>query len=155
MQSYRIAAVALTLAVILNCAESGPVRSIALVAQRASKIPRSIRAPFRNTEMMTARGFGKRSSLVMPGKQHDLDWNYGKRETKFFDDAANDVNDNFEQALSEQPSESFPIDWVANELTTNTGLLKAILYRFVDDNKDGYLSAHEFLKRPNDSNNIY
>lgn len=32
-----------------------------LLAARAAKIPRSIRAPFRNTEMMTARGFGKRS----------------------------------------------------------------------------------------------
>lgn len=43
----------------------GPARSLGLAAARsASKIPRSIRAPFRNTEMMTARGFGKRSQLI-------------------------------------------------------------------------------------------
>lgn len=39
----------------------GPARSFALVAARAAKIPRSIRAPFTNPQMMTARGFGKRS----------------------------------------------------------------------------------------------
>lgn len=42
----------------------GPARSLAMAAVRASKIPRSIRAPFRNTEMMTARGFGKRNQIT-------------------------------------------------------------------------------------------
>lgn len=42
--------------------DGGPVRSFAtVIASRTAKIPRAIRAPFRNNEMMTARGFGKRS----------------------------------------------------------------------------------------------
>lgn len=40
----------------------GPVRTS---ASRVMKIPRAIRAPFRNNEMMTARGFGKRSHQTM------------------------------------------------------------------------------------------
>lgn len=39
----------------------GPARSLASVVAARAKIPRAIRAPFRNNEMMTARGFGKRS----------------------------------------------------------------------------------------------
>lgn len=42
---------------------AGPARSFAMAAARASKIPRSIRAPFRNSETMVARGFGKRSQM--------------------------------------------------------------------------------------------
>lgn len=43
----------------------GPARSLASVmAARTAKIPRAIRAPFRNSEMMTARGFGKRSQMI-------------------------------------------------------------------------------------------
>lgn len=52
-----------------SCIYGGPVRSLAaVVAARAAKIPRSIRAPFRNTEMMTARGFGKRSQQIVKFK---------------------------------------------------------------------------------------
>lgn len=44
----------------------GPARSLASVmAARTVKIPRAIRAPFRNNEMMTARGFGKRSQQMI------------------------------------------------------------------------------------------
>lgn len=44
----------------------GPARSLASVmnSARTAKIPRAIRAPFRNSEMMTARGFGKRSQMI-------------------------------------------------------------------------------------------
>lgn len=64
MTNYRVILFAAIVAIIIcqTCIEAGPPRSFAsLVASRAAKIPRSIRAPFRNTEMMTARGFGKRS----------------------------------------------------------------------------------------------
>lgn len=44
---------------------AGPASSLAMaIAARDAKIPRSIRAPFKNTEIMTARGFGKRSESV-------------------------------------------------------------------------------------------
>lgn len=45
------------------------------VAARTAKIPRSIRAPFRNNEIMTARGFGKRSQQIFgnqDGKQKTI-----------------------------------------------------------------------------------
>lgn len=51
----------------------GPARSLASVmAARTAKIPRAIRAPFRNSEMMTARGFGKRSQQMMKFKDGKL-----------------------------------------------------------------------------------
>lgn len=62
MSGYRLfVLLAVSTTILCHCAYAGPVRSLALAASRAAKIPRSIRAPFRNTEMMTARGFGKRS----------------------------------------------------------------------------------------------
>lgn len=72
MSSYRLFfLIAVTAAIICqSCTYGGPARSLAsVVASRAAKIPRSIRAPFRNTEMMTARGFGKRSQ--QSGKYKD------------------------------------------------------------------------------------
>lgn len=53
---------------LLSC-HAGPASQIALAAARASKIPRSIRASFRNPEIGVARGFGKRA---------------GFKESKFF-----------------------------------------------------------------------
>lgn len=56
--------VAITGTLLCNfIAVAGPARSFAMVASRASKIPRSIRAPFRNNEISISRGFGKRSQM--------------------------------------------------------------------------------------------
>ena len=61
-----LAVIAAILSVTVVC--GGPARTS---ASRAVKIPRAIRAPFRNNEMMTARGFGKRShSVFKDGKFH-------------------------------------------------------------------------------------
>lgn len=53
---------------------SSPARAMGYSSlSRDAKIPRTIRAPFRNREMMTARGFGKRSQL--PAKTYkDGEW---------------------------------------------------------------------------------
>lgn len=57
----------------VKSAYGGPARSFAsVVAARAIKIPRSIRAPFRNNEMMTARGFGKRSQQLIKMKNSNV-----------------------------------------------------------------------------------
>lgn len=67
MSTYRLLFVMTICAAIIcqSCTYGGPARSFAsIVAARSAKIPRSIRAPFRNTEMMTARGFGKRSQGI-------------------------------------------------------------------------------------------
>lgn len=47
--------------ILLHTCHAGPAGQIALAAARASKVPRSIRASFRNPEIGVARGFGKRS----------------------------------------------------------------------------------------------
>ncbi|XP_055705476.1 allatotropins-like [Phlebotomus papatasi] len=131
-------------AVFLHTSHCGPARSIGLMAARAAKIPRSIRAPFRNTEMMTARGFGKRAQMIKI-KDDSAPWNYGKRETHFLDEMTPENTDPFEQIVSDNSIESFPIDWFVNELVNNPILAKSILRRFVDTDKDGILTAHELL----------
>ncbi|XP_059622639.1 allatotropins-like isoform X2 [Phlebotomus argentipes] len=128
-------------AVFLHSSHCGPARSIALAASRAAKIPRSIRAPFRNTEMMTARGFGKRAQMI---KLKEVPWGYGKRETHFLDEMVEN-QDPFEQIVTDNSIESFPIDWFVNEMVNNPILTKSILRRFVDTDKDGILTAHELL----------
>lgn len=66
----RVIFASLVLAILfLQEALAGPAHSLAMaMAARAAKIPRTIRAPFRNTEMMTARGFGKRSQELYPSE---------------------------------------------------------------------------------------
>ncbi|KAG4065289.1 hypothetical protein HA402_012731 [Bradysia odoriphaga] len=156
MSGYRLFfLLAVSTTILCQCTYAGPVRSLALAAARAAKIPRSIRTPFRNTEMMTARGFGKRSQT---SKFKDGDWNYGKRETKFMDEFGVD-GDALDQIFNEQSSESFPIEWIANEMASNPMLAHTILHRFVDSNKDGLLSSHELLggigQSSSDSNDVY
>lgn len=76
MSNYRVVcALALVIALLsLTSVYGGPARSLAsVVAARAAKIPRSIRAPFRNNEMMTARGFGKRSQQFIKFKDGKCD----------------------------------------------------------------------------------
>ncbi|XP_035793846.1 allatotropins-like [Anopheles albimanus] len=164
-----------------QASEAGPARQLAsLAAARASKIPRSIRAPFRNSEMMTARGFGKRrapigvnyggaagGASVLHGLSHgrtgtdgDLElaggWIDEKHELgRLIEDMAG-----LDQTLSssaaaaasdpmslggEQETTSFPLDWFANEMSTNPVLARSILQRFVDTNRDGLLEAAELL----------
>lgn len=75
MSNTRVLLFVAIVAVIIcqTCIDAGPARSFAaVIAARGAKIPRSIRAPFRNTEMMTARGFGKRSRA--PGKLENCKW---------------------------------------------------------------------------------
>lgn len=68
MSNCRVLCMLAVLTVILSISVvyGGPVRT---GASRAVKIPRAIRAPFRNNEMMTARGFGKRSHQVINIKE--------------------------------------------------------------------------------------
>lgn len=53
--------------------------------------------------------------------------------------------DPVEQMLNESTLESFPIDWLVDELVSSPVLAKALLSRFVDTNKDGILSSQELL----------
>lgn len=58
---YQVLLLAIFSTLLLTC-YAGPAGQIALAAARASKIPRAIRASFRNPEIGVARGFGKRAS---------------------------------------------------------------------------------------------
>lgn len=53
--------------------------------------------------------------------------------------------DPVEQMVSESSLESFPIDWLVDELVSSPVLTRAMLSRFVDVNKDGILSSQELL----------
>lgn len=58
---YNLITLGLLSTILLHTCHAGPAGQIALAAARASKVPRSIRASFRNPELGVARGFGKRS----------------------------------------------------------------------------------------------
>lgn len=115
MSACKLLFVVVLSCVLLCChtSNAGPARQLASLAVRASKIPRSIRAPFRNSEMMTARGFGKRrvpiganvgGSSGNSGTTDEAPWVYDKRETaKLFEQLAGDNNaDPGQQIVGEQ-----------------------------------------------------
>ncbi|XP_058830368.1 allatotropins-like [Topomyia yanbarensis] len=158
MEVMKMSACKLLFAVVISCillcchtSNAGPARQLANLAVRASKIPRSIRAPFRNSEMMTARGFGKRRVPIgdnvgsgSSGTADDAPWSYDKREArKLFEQLVGETGDSVQQMIGEQ--ESFPLDWFANEMTSNPALARTILQRFVDTNKDGLLTMNELI----------
>uniref|UniRef100_A0A182SPZ8 Allatotropin n=1 Tax=Anopheles maculatus TaxID=74869 RepID=A0A182SPZ8_9DIPT len=159
------------LATVMLCcqtSEAGPARQLASLAARASKIPRSIRAPFRNSEMMTARGFGKRRAPIgvsfgsgrpshhtlSPGDGESVTWAEEKHDIgKLMEDLAS-LDQNDPQQQQQQQSQqliigdqenSFPLEWFANEMSTNPTLAKSILQRFVDTNRDGLLETNELM----------
>ncbi|XP_052902143.1 allatotropins-like [Anopheles moucheti] len=149
-----------------HTSEAGPARQLASLAARASKIPRSIRAPFRNSEMMTARGFGKRRAPIgvnfgsgraahhtlSPGDGETVTWAEEKHDIgKLMEDLASlDQSDPQQQQQPQQlivgeQENSFPLEWFANEMSTNPTLAKSILQRFVDTNRDGLLETNELM----------
>ncbi|XP_055529833.1 allatotropins-like [Wyeomyia smithii] len=170
MEVIKMSACKLLFVVVLSCvllcchtSNAGPARQLASLAVRASKIPRSIRAPFRNSEMMTARGFGKRrvpiganvgGSSGNSGATDEAPWVHDKRETiKLFEQLAADNNaDPGTQIAGEQ--ESFPLEWFANEMSTNPTLARTILQHFVDSNKDGLLTSNELISL-SDGNDMF
>lgn len=99
MAGYRIFFLIVLSTTVLCCHTSdagSPRQLVSLTAGRSpSKIPRSIRAPFRNTEMMTARGFGKRGN----GIQYPMGLNV--KDSKLF---SFDNNNNKKFLLSEMPN---------------------------------------------------
>lgn len=158
-----------------HTSSAGPARQLASLAARASKIPRSIRAPFRNSEMMTARGFGKRrvpiganvgggssgsGTAVVKHVADETPWGYEKREAgKLIEELVADGVDTMQMAGAGE-QESFPLDWFASEMATNPALARTILQRFVDTNRDGILTTSELISTPaaatgSDSNDLF
>lgn len=63
------------------------------------------------------------------------------------------------QMVSESGLESFPVDWLVDELISSPVLTRAFLSRFVDRNRDGVLTGDELLAHShqlerNDNNNF-
>uniref|UniRef100_A0A182WD61 Allatotropin n=1 Tax=Anopheles minimus TaxID=112268 RepID=A0A182WD61_9DIPT len=167
MSIYKLLLFVALSTVMLCCqtSEAGPARQLASLAARASKIPRSIRAPFRNSEMMTARGFGKRRAPIgvsfgsgrpghhtlSPGDGETATWVEEKHDIgKLMEDLANlDQSDPQQQQPQQlivgEQENSFPLEWFANEMSTNPTLAKSILQRFVDTNRDGLLETNELM----------
>ncbi|XP_050675271.1 allatotropin-like isoform X6 [Leptidea sinapis] len=150
---------AVMVAVCLCLAEAAPVGRLT-----RSKQQRPTRG-FKNVEMMTARGFGKRArtehesrKTFKPRCMHLMTAkDFGKRSDN------NDVNDevygmdNFWESLEgtqekdgqetdEKPVESIPMDWFVNEMLNNPDFARSVVRKFVDQNQDGILSADELLR---------
>ncbi|XP_053671558.1 allatotropins-like [Anopheles nili] len=153
---YKLMLFVVLSAVMLCCqtSEAGPARQLASLAARASKIPRSIRAPFRNSEMMTARGFGKRRAPIGVSfgsgrpSHHTVSVVDGEQAEfgKLMEDLAGfEQNDPQQQQIAGEQENSFPLEWFANEMSTNPTLAKSILQRFVDTNRDGLLETSELM----------
>lgn len=68
MAVYQLITFTIFSALLLASCYAGPAGQMALAAARASKIPRAIRASFRNPEIGVARGFGKRASPLRESK---------------------------------------------------------------------------------------
>lgn len=65
MNCHRIILASLVMVMVVQKISAGPASTLALTIQaRTAKIPRTIRTPYENTGIMTARGFGKRSESL-------------------------------------------------------------------------------------------
>ncbi|XP_047026870.1 allatotropin isoform X5 [Helicoverpa armigera] len=131
---------------------------------------------FKNVEMMTARGFGKRDRPHTRAEHQDsyepharrkfnpksnlmVAYDFGKRSGN------DDVNDeavygldNFWEMLEASPEregqdandektlESIPLDWFVNEMLNNPDFARSVVRKFIDLNQDGMLSSEELLR---------
>ncbi|CAB3247709.1 unnamed protein product [Arctia plantaginis] len=130
---------------------------------------------FKNVEMMTARGFGKRDRPHTraepqagyeghPRRRFDpknslmVAYDFGKRSGN--DENVDEVYglDNFWELLENAPDregmdgadektlESIPLDWFVHEMLNNPDFARSLVRKFVDINQDGMLSSDELLR---------
>ncbi|XP_026737909.1 allatotropin-like isoform X2 [Trichoplusia ni] len=129
---------------------------------------------FKNVEMMTARGFGKRDrphtraehqnsfegharKKFNPKSDLMVAYDFGKRSGN--DESNDEVYglDNFWEMLEsperegqeggdEKTLESIPLDWFVNEMLTNPDFARSVVRKFIDLNQDGMLSSEELLR---------
>ncbi|XP_063535840.1 allatotropins-like isoform X2 [Cydia strobilella] len=88
---------------------------------------------FKNLEMMTARGFGKRGRVSTRSELYGLD--------NFWETLAAP-----EREGQEMEDESIPLDWFVNEIVNNPDFARSVVRKFVDINQDGMLSSDELLR---------
>ncbi|KAL4711451.1 hypothetical protein ACJJTC_005575 [Scirpophaga incertulas] len=156
---------AVVAAVCLCLADAGPEVRVARAKQRPTR-------GFKNVEMMTARGFGKRDR-PSPRAEQEFDAplrkifhpkstllvapDFGKRDGN--DDSEEVYGlDNFWELLEASPErdglegndeksiESIPLDWFVNEMINNPDFTRSVVRKFVDTNQDGQLTSEELLR---------
>ncbi|XP_037975052.2 allatotropin isoform X2 [Plutella xylostella] len=131
---------------------------------------------FKNVEMMTARGFGKRDR---PAARPERDVEYtseekprsGRATPRFKSpsvgvardfgkrDSEDEVYglDNFWESLETSPErevvdaddktvESIPLEWFVHEVLSNPDFARSVVRKFIDLNQDGMLSSEELLR---------
>ncbi|XP_047516840.1 allatotropin-like isoform X2 [Pieris napi] len=129
---------------------------------------------FKNVEMMTARGFGKRAQTrserdvtqqtasprtnrgtpTFKSPSVGIARDFGKRAPEM--DSEVYGLDNFWENLEaiqekeaqddEKTLESIPMDWFVNEMLNNPDFTRSVVRKFIDLNQDGELSADELLR---------
>ncbi|KAL0871744.1 hypothetical protein ABMA27_004248 [Loxostege sticticalis] len=93
---------------------------------------------FKNVEMMTARGFGKRDRPTTRAELYGLD-NFWEMLEASPEREGQDGND-------EKTLESIPLDWFVNEMLNNPDFTRSVVRKFVDLNQDGQLTSDELLR---------
>nr|QDK59881.1 allatotropin variant 1 [Cydia pomonella] len=91
---------------------------------------------FKNLEMMTARGFGKRGRVSTRSELYGLD--------NFWETLAAPEREG--QEMEDDKLESIPLDWFVNEIVNNPDFARSVVRKFVDINQDGMLSSDELLR---------
>ncbi|XP_050675270.1 allatotropin-like isoform X5 [Leptidea sinapis] len=158
---------AVMVAVCLCLAEAAPVGRLT-----RSKQQRPTRG-FKNVEMMTARGFGKRARTerdvvhqrtsertsrgipIFKSPSVGIARDFGKRTPELesevygmdnFWESLEGTQEKDGQETDEKPVESIPMDWFVNEMLNNPDFARSVVRKFVDQNQDGILSADELLR---------
>lgn len=122
---------AVVVAVCLCLAEGAPDGRLARKQQRPTR-------GFKNVEMMTARGFGKRD------RSHTRAELYGVNN--YWDMLENAPEREGQEANDDKTLESIPLDWFVNEVLNNPDFARSVVRKFIDLNQDGMLSSDELLR---------
>ncbi|KAG7295774.1 hypothetical protein JYU34_020827 [Plutella xylostella] len=92
---------------------------------------------FKNVEMMTARGFGKRDRPAARPELYGLENFWESLETS----PEREVVD-----ADDKTVESIPLEWFVHEVLSNPDFARSVVRKFIDLNQDGMLSSEELLR---------
>ncbi|CAH2039433.1 unnamed protein product, partial [Iphiclides podalirius] len=163
--NISVQVVILVAAVCLCLVDGAPEARITRKQQRPTR-------GFKNVEMMTARGFGKRDRpsarvehnyeaprrIFKPKTRLMVAPDFGKRSgyddvneevfglDNFWDSLENTQERENQDANEEKNIESIPLDWFVNEMLNNPDFARSVVRKFIDLNQDGMLSSEELLR---------
>ncbi|XP_075978508.1 allatotropins-like isoform X1 [Anticarsia gemmatalis] len=100
---------------------------------------RVTRGTFRpNSNVLIARGYGKRARLPKNDRVYGLD--------NFWELLEAAPEREGQEIADEKTLESIPLDWFVNEMLNNPDFARSLVRKFVDLNQDGMLSSDELLR---------